>query len=163
MGMNVNEPGSGGSYRPMVEINVTPLVDVMLVLLIIFMVTMPMLVTGMKVNLPDARTAKPLEPKDPITVTISRDGLVLLGQEEISRDQLIPLLKAQLGNDGDRIVRLRGDRETEFGRIVSVLDEISANGITRVAIVTDTRNAKARSDDAPGVSTDRVNSPNPAQ
>ena len=163
MGMNLNEPGSGGSYRPMVEINVTPLVDVMLVLLIIFMVTMPMLVTGMKVNLPDARTAKPLEPKDPITVTISRDGLILIAQEEISRDQLIPLLMAQLGNDADRIVRLRGDKETEFGRIVSVLDELSANGITRVAIVTDTRKAKARSDDAPGVSPDRINSPNPAQ
>ena len=163
MGMNLNEPGSGGSYRPMAEINVTPLVDVMLVLLIIFMVTMPMLVTGMKVNLPDARTAKPLEPKDPITVTISRDGLVLLGQEEISRDQLVPMLKVQLGNDADRIVRLRGDKETEFGRIVSVLDELSANGITRVAIVTDTRNAKARTDDVPGVSPDPINSPNRAQ
>ena len=163
MGMNINEPGSGGSYRPMAEINVTPLVDVMLVLLIIFMVTMPMLVTGMKVNLPDARTAKPLEPKDPISVTVSRDGQVFLGQEEIARDQLIPLLKAQLGNDADRIVRLRGDKETEFGRIISVLDELSANGITRVAIVTDTRNGKARSEESSAVTPDSFSSPNAAQ
>ena len=147
MGMNLNEPGSGGSYRPMAEINVTPLVDVMLVLLIIFMVTMPMLVTGMKVNLPDARTAKPLEPKDPITVTISRDGVVMIGQDEVSRGELVALLKAQLGPDVDRVIRLRGAKETEFGQIVSVLDDLSANGITRVAIVTDARNGKARGDE----------------
>ena len=128
MGAPLNDLRSGASYRPMAEINVTPMVDVMLVLLIIFMVTMPMLVTGVAVNLPEARMARPLDPKDPITVTIN--------------------LKAQIGNDAGRVVRLRGDQETAFGHVVSVLDDLSAHGLTRVAIVTEPRSPTRRLPDA---------------
>jgi biopolymer transport protein TolR len=75
MAMNPRKIGEG-LYQPLAEINVTPLVDVMLVLLIIFMVTAPMLATGIKVNLPHARTAEPLESKDPVVVVVARDGAV---------------------------------------------------------------------------------------
>jgi biopolymer transport protein ExbD/biopolymer transport protein TolR len=130
---------SSETYRPIAEINVTPMVDVMLVLLIIFMVTMPLMVTGMKVNLPDSTSAKPLDHKEPITITVSKDGHLQIGQEEVTRFDLIATLKNLLGPDPDRVIRLRGDKETSFGTIVQVLDELSLNGLTRVAIVTDTR------------------------
>lgn len=130
---------SNDPYRPLAEINVTPLVDVMLVLLIIFMVTMPLMVTGMKVNLPDSSSAKPLDQKEPITITVTKDGLLLIGQEEVTRFDLVATLKTVLGSDPDRVIRLRGDKETSFGAIVQVLDELSLNGLTRVAIVTDAR------------------------
>ncbi len=148
MGAPLNDLRSGASYRPMAEINVTPMVDVMLVLLIIFMVTMPMLVTGVAVNLPEARMAKPLDPKDPITVTINREGRVLIGTDEVPRDELAGRLKAQIGNDAGRVVRLRGDQETAFGHVVSVLDDLSAHGLTRVAIVTEPRSPTRRLPDA---------------
>ena len=130
---------SSDTYRPIAEINVTPMVDVMLVLLIIFMVTMPLMVTGMKVNLPDSTSAKPLDQKEPITITVSKEGQLRIGQDEVTRFDLIPTLKTLLGPDPDRIIRLRGDKETSFGVIVQVLDDLSLNGLTRVAIVTDKR------------------------
>ena len=130
---------SSDAYSPIAEINVTPMVDVMLVLLIIFMVTMPLMVTGMKVNLPDSTSAKPLDQKEPITITVSKEGQLRIGQDEVTRFDLIPTLKTLLGPDPDRIIRLRGDKETSFGVIVQVLDDLSLNGLTRVAIVTDKR------------------------
>ena len=81
-----------GLYQPLAEINVTPLVDVMLVLLIIFMVTAPMLATGIKVNLPNARTALPLESKDPVVVVVARDGAVSVGKD--------PVVARRIGRDG---------------------------------------------------------------
>jgi biopolymer transport protein TolR len=123
-----------GLYQPLADINVTPLVDVMLVLLIIFMVTAPMLATGVKVNLPSARTAKPLENKDPVIVVIARDGSVSVGKEPVSRDELAARVQAKLG-DSNGIVQLRGDRDAAYGDVVSVMDELAANGVTRIAIV----------------------------
>ena len=78
-----------GLYQPLAEINVTPLVDVMLVLLIIFMVTAPMLATGIKVNLPSASTAAPLEAKDPVIVSVAKDGAVAVGRDMIAREALV--------------------------------------------------------------------------
>ena len=76
-----------GLYQPLAEINVTPLVDVMLVLLIIFMVTAPMLASGIKVNLPKAQTAQPLEAKDPVVVVVAKDGAVSVGKDSVSRER----------------------------------------------------------------------------
>ena len=115
------------------------MVDVMLVLLVIFMVSMPLMVTGMKVNLPDSTSAKPLDQKEPITITVSKEGQLHIGQDEVTRFDLIPTVKTLLGPDPDRVIRLRGDKETSFGAIVQVLDDLSLNGLTRVAIVTDRR------------------------
>ena len=130
---------SSDAYRPIADINVTPMVDVMLVLLVIFMVSMPLMVTGMKVNLPDSTSAKPLDQKEPITITVSKEGQLHIGQDEVTRFDLIPTVKTLLGPDPDRVIRLRGDKETSFGAIVQVLDDLSLNGLTRVAIVTDRR------------------------
>ena len=78
-----------GLYQPLAEINVTPLVDVMLVLLIIFMVTAPMLAAGIKVNLPSAKTAQPLDARDPVIVAVTKDGAVSVGRDSVSRENLV--------------------------------------------------------------------------
>ena len=98
-----------GLYQPLADINVTPLVDVMLVLLIIFMVTAPMLATGIKVNLPSAKTAQPLENKEPVVVGVAKDGALSVGKDPVSRDELAATVKAKLG-DSNGVVQLRGDR-----------------------------------------------------
>src|SRR5271165_2969557 len=135
-----------GLYQPLAEINVTPLVDVMLVLLIIFMVTAPMLATGIKVNLPSARAATPLEAKDPVVV-VARNGAVSVGKEPVSRDALVASVKAKLS--GSNIVQLRGDREAAYGDVVSVMDELAANGVTRIAIVSSGRRSAAPAEVTP--------------
>jgi biopolymer transport protein ExbD len=131
-----------GLYQPLAEINVTPLVDVMLVLLIIFMVTAPMLAVGIKVNLPNARTAKPLEAKAPVVIVVAKDGAVSVGKDQIPRDQLMATVKAKLG-DSNGAVQLRGDKEAAYGDVVSVMDDLAANGIARIAIVSSGRRAPA--------------------
>jgi biopolymer transport protein TolR len=130
------KPGkiSEGLYQPLAEINVTPFVDVMLVLLIIFMVTAPMLATGIKVNLPSAKTAQPLETKQPVIVVVGKNGAVSVGKDPVSRDQLGTEVKAKLG-DSNGVVQLRGGRDASYGDVVSVIDELAANGIARIAIV----------------------------
>jgi biopolymer transport protein TolR len=131
-----------GLYQPLAEINVTPLVDVMLVLLIIFMVTAPMLATGIKVNLPSARTATSLEAKDPVVVVVAKDGALSVGKDSVSRDALVAAVKDKLG-ESNGVVQLRGDREAAYGDVVSVMDDLAANGINRIAIVSSGRKAVA--------------------
>ena len=137
-----------GLYQPLAEINVTPLVDVMLVLLIIFMVTAPMLATGIKVNLPSARTAQSLESKDPVVVVVARDGEVSVGKDSVSRDQLAATVKAKLGGSNG-VVQLRGDKEAAYGDVVSVIEDLAANAVTRIAIVSSGRRAAAPAEPAP--------------
>ena len=134
---------SPGFPRPQADINVTPLVDVMLVLLIIFMITAPLLATGVKVDLPQAKAAKPLDPKEPVVVAIGRDGETSLGGEQIARAELAAILKLKLGDDLGHVVHLRGDKEAAFGQIVGVMDELAANGIVHLAIITDSRKRTA--------------------
>jgi biopolymer transport protein TolR len=135
-------------YKPLAEINVTPLVDVMLVLLIIFMVTAPMLATGIKVNLPSARTAQPLESREPVVVVVARDGVVSVGKDAVSRDALAATVKSKL-DASNGVVQLRGDREAAYGEVVSVMDELAANGVTRIAIVSNSRRPIASPEPAP--------------
>jgi len=127
-----------GLYQPLAEINVTPLVDVMLVLLIIFMVTAPMLATGIKVNLPSASTAQPLETRAPVVVSVAKDGTVAVGKDATARDTLVATVREKLA-DSNGVVQLRGDRDAPYGDVVSVMDELAANGITRIAIVSSGR------------------------
>ena len=137
MAINPRKIGEG-LYQPLAEINVTPLVDVMLVLLIIFMVTAPMLAAGVKVNLPAARTARPLESKDPVVVTVAKDGAVSVGKDSVSRDGLVATVKSKLG-ESNGVVQLRGDRNAAYGDVVSVMDDLAAGGLTRIAIVSSGR------------------------
>ncbi|MCI4679404.1 biopolymer transporter ExbD [Rhodoblastus acidophilus] len=134
-----------GFFRPQAEINVTPLVDVMLVLLIIFMVTAPLLTAGLKVQLPQAQAARPLDPKEPVVVVVGRDGGLAVGNEPVEPADLVQLVKLKLGDDLNRVVHLRGDKEVAYGRMVEVLDQLASNGITHIAIVTDARKKAAAS------------------
>jgi biopolymer transport protein TolR len=130
-------------YRPLAEINVTPLVDVMLVLLIIFMVTAPLLSAGLKVNLPNASAARALDDKAPLEIGVDRDGGLWLGSQRVELDALADAVKAKMGGDADRLVRIRGDKDAAFGRVVAALDRLSQGGIAHVAIVASPRPASA--------------------
>ena len=125
-------------YEPLADINVTPLVDVTLVLLIIFMVTAPMLATGVKVNLPQASlAAQPLPQQEPVTITMARDGTIFVNAERVAREQLVGVVRALLKERTDSPIRLRGDRDASYGDIIGVLDLLAAEGLTKIAIMTD--------------------------
>ena len=130
---------SGGSgrrrRRPMAEINVTPMVDVMLVLLIIFMVTSPMLTSGVNVDLPKT-DAKPVNSDTkPITVSIRADGSLYLGDSEVSPEQLVAQLKAASNNDPSHRIFVRGDSHIDYGRVMQVMGQVTEGGFTHVALL----------------------------
>ena len=129
-------------YQPLADINVTPLVDVMLVMLIIFMVTAPLLAKGVKVNLPQASAAQPLNQKDPIVVSVGKDGKVSLGGDNVTMETLIDGIRAMMGGDTSRVVHVRGDTEAVYGEVVGVMDKLATNGITHIAIMTNSRSSK---------------------
>ena len=146
--MLIGQPRRGGGlYEPVSDINVTPLVDVMLVLLIIFMVTAPMLTAGLRVDLPQAKAAQPVDPKEPIIVTITKEGKVFLGHDEVSRDQLASVIQTKTGADRNRVIHVRGDREAIYGEVVGVMDQLARNGLVRIALIT---NSRADLEDRPG-------------
>ena len=130
-------------HRPLADINVTPLVDVMLVLLIIFMVTAPMLAAGLHLNLPPARSAQPVSPKEPVIVSVTKEGKILLGRDEISREALVGAVRDRLGDDASRAVYIQADRDTVYGNVVSIIDLLTASGLSKVVMLVD------RSKDAP--------------
>jgi len=126
----------GRRRAPMAEINVTPLVDVMLVLLIIFMVTAPLLVAGVPVNLPDSR-AKPLEQdQKPVQISLDQAGKLFVDEQEIPMAGLANRLASlPHGPDAPQIY-LRADRSLDYGRVMQVMGELSRAGLTKVALVT---------------------------
>jgi biopolymer transport protein TolR len=128
--------GHGRRRAPMAEINVTPLVDVMLVLLIIFMVTAPLLVAGVPVNLPDSR-AKPLEQQQkPVQISLDTTGKLYVDDVEVPMAGLPgKLTSLPHGADAPQIY-LRADRSLDYGRVMQVMGEISRAGLTKVALVT---------------------------
>jgi biopolymer transport protein TolR len=142
MGAGLMEPGRprgrrGRRYAPMSEINVTPFVDVMLVLLIIFMVTAPLLTVGVPIELPKTE-AKQLEgEKEPLTITVDRGGKIFLQDTEIALDQIVPKLVAITKSGYDERIYVRGDRRTDYGAIMKVMGTISAAGFRRIALVTE--------------------------
>jgi len=120
------------------DINVTPLVDVMLVLLIIFMITAPMLHQGIDVALPQAEASNlPLQDDEPLILSVNRQGLIYLREEPIHPSQLVERLLPFLEARGDRFVYLQGDKEVAYGRIVEVLDLLRRGGIENVGMVTE--------------------------
>ncbi|MCC6304451.1 MAG: biopolymer transporter ExbD [Rhodobacteraceae bacterium] len=122
----------------MAEINVTPFVDVMLVLLIIFMVAAPLLTVGVPVALPEtAATALPQAPEPPLTVTLTADGRILVGEAETAEDALVPALRAAAeGRAGPRIY-LRADGALAYERVVQVMGALNAGGFTDIGLVTE--------------------------
>src|SRR5271156_3491080 len=108
--------GRPGQRRLMSEINVTPMVDVMLVLLVIFMVTAPLLTVGVPVDLPQTRAPAINEPKEPLVITINAEGKVFLQDAQIGTDELVPRLQAITNNNADAAIYVRGDRAINYGR-----------------------------------------------
>ncbi|MEM8552944.1 MAG: protein TolR [Pseudomonadota bacterium] len=143
--MGMSTMGGGGArggrrrktrYQPISEINVTPFVDVMLVLLIIFMVSAPLLTVGVPIDLPET-AAKPLEGDvDPLTISITADGAVFLQESEIDIDQLVARLEAVAAAGYEERILVRGDTSSQYGVIMRVMGRLNAAGFTRIGLVT---------------------------
>src|ERR1700742_3951474 len=101
--------GHRQAYRPMSDINVTPLVDVMLVLLIVFMVAAPLLTVGVPVDLPKSQAPPIIEPKEPLVVTVDKDGEIYVQEQKLEADGLVPKLQAITDNNPDAVIYVRGD------------------------------------------------------
>jgi len=124
-----------GRYRPMAEINVTPLVDVMLVLLIVFMVTAPMITSGVHVDLPQAN-AKPVNSDStPITITVDKQGVIYLQNSPVQLSNLVSTLQQIAQNNTDRQVFVRGDQSVTYGDMLNVMATITQGGFTKVALL----------------------------
>lgn len=146
MGAGVIQSGGGGGKRrrshakrkPMAEINVTPFVDVMLVLLIIFMVAAPLLTVGVPIELPKtAATALPTEEEEPLTIAISADGTLVLQSTEIDRNTLIPKLQAIAAERENDKVFLRADGAVPYEVVMQVMGALNAGGFRDIGLVTD--------------------------
>ncbi|NNM77207.1 protein TolR [Sphingomonas sp. ID1715] len=134
MAVKLPSASRGRSRAPMAEINVTPLVDVMLVLLIIFMVTAPLLTAGVPVNLPQSKAGALKQDKEPVTLSIEKTGEVYLGEEQIAPEQLGERLRSIAAEDPSQIF-LRADRSLDYGAVMSVLGELNRAGLNKVALV----------------------------
>ncbi|MGP1395656.1 MAG: protein TolR [Inquilinaceae bacterium] len=131
-------------YRPMAEINVTPFVDVMLVLLIVFMVTAPLLTVGVPVDLPQTRGQNISEPDEPLVVSIDSDGQIFVQESVVEMGNLVPLLVAVTEANPDVRIFVRGDRSIAYGQIMQVMGSINAAGFTRVALVAELPSGSAQ-------------------
>ena len=129
---------------PLSEINVTPMVDVMLVLLIIFMVAAPLMTVGVPVQLPKTAAPKVSQPKQPVVVTINDQGQPFLDKEPLASEDLMPRLRALAGEDPTQVVLVRGDKAVPYGRIVEIMGQINAAGFQKVSLI-----AQAPSGSAP--------------
>ena len=138
-----NERGHrGGRRRALAEINVTPFVDVMLVLLIVFMVTAPLLTVGVPVDLPKTKAQTLGQEREPLAVTVKRDGSIYLQNTPIAEDELVAKLTAIAANGYDQRIFVRGDKAVDYGRVMQVMGLLSAAGFTHIGLVTDVAKPK---------------------
>jgi biopolymer transport protein TolR len=121
--------------RPMSEINVTPMVDVMLVLLIVFMVAAPLLTVGVPVDLPKTEAPTINEQKEPLVVSIKSDGSIFVSDSPIEADQLLPKLQAITENNQDAVIYVRGDKAINYGRVMEVMGLIASAGYSKVSLI----------------------------
>ena len=142
--MSLHVGGGYGGYggdpdEPILsEINVTPLVDVMLVLLVIFMITAPMMHRGIEVALPRAEAENlPMRVEDPLVLSINRDGVVYLGSDPIHSSQLVDRLTPVLQERQDQSIFLKGDRDVPYGVVIEVLDTLRQGGIQNIGMITE--------------------------
>lgn len=132
--MMMNE---GNKKRFMSDINVTPFVDVMLVLLIIFMVTAPMMIEGVAVNLPETKAKSIKTTEDPLILTVTKDGGIFLERTEIKPEDLENKLKSIMKYRQDNEILLKGDREVQYGFVVQVMAGIKRAGVDKLGMVTE--------------------------
>jgi biopolymer transport protein TolR len=124
---------------PMAEINVTPLVDVMLVLLIIFMVAAPLMIAGVPVNLPQSAAARQNPPQKPVVVTISPERGLYIRDELVTREKLIPRLSELRQAEGDAVAYVRADKAIPYGEVMAVLGEVASAGFTRISLLSESK------------------------
>jgi len=122
-------------YRPMSEINVTPLVDVMLVLLVVFMITAPLLTVGVPVELPETPAAQLTDRDEPLVVSVDANGAVHIQDAEVPFDELAAKLTAIAGARRDTYVYVRGDRAIDYGRVMQVMGALAAAGFSKVSLL----------------------------
>jgi len=133
--------GPGGArgrrryYKPVSDINVTPFVDVMLVLLVVFMVTAPLMTVAVPVDLPKTQARSVSQDKEPLVVSVDASGKVYLQDKGMQIEDLVPKLKAITGTNADQRIFVRGDKSVTYGKIMEVMGTISAAGFTKVALV----------------------------
>jgi biopolymer transport protein TolR len=138
MGASVN-PLSGDDedavYRPLAEINITPMVDVMLVLLIIFMVAAPLMVAGVPVELPNTSASRLSQPKTPMIVTLAADGGIYIREDQVAADQLVSRLAQMRATEGDTVVYVRADKSRAYGDVMQLLGRVGESGYQRVSLL----------------------------
>lgn len=138
MGLSVGdgiENREEGEYRPISEINITPMVDVMLVLLIIFMITAPLLVAGVPVELPKTSATRISQPQKPMIVSLGADGSIFIREEQVSREGLIPRLQSLRATEGDAVVYVRADTSSAYGEVMDLLGRVGESGYARVSLL----------------------------
>ena len=126
---------NGSRYRPMADINVTPFVDVMLVLLVVFMVTAPLLTVGVPVDLPKTDAQQISTPEEPVVITIDASNRVYIQETEVPLENLAARLAAITGANPDTKIYVRGDRSIEYGRIMEVMGSVSQAGFKKVSLL----------------------------
>jgi biopolymer transport protein TolR len=145
--------GNGGSrgrgswrsrLRPKSDINITPMVDVMLVLLIIFMVTAPLLTAGVAVDLPKSKARLLSQDKEPLTITVESDGKIFLQETQVAVEELVPRLTAIAENGYDQRIFVRGDKSVDYGRVMEVMGELNAAGFRRIGLVTEPKRDQSK-------------------
>jgi biopolymer transport protein TolR len=129
--------GRARRHAPMHEINVTPFVDVMLVLLIVFMVTAPLLTVGVPIELPDSRGQQLQTSKEPLTISVQRDGKVYIQETEVQLSELGTRLRAIAKSGYEEQIFVRGDKGIDYGTVMKVMSRIKAGGFTKVSLVTE--------------------------
>lgn len=144
MGMGVGRAGGGGRRgrrrgkgQPISEINVTPLVDVMLVLLIVFMVAAPLLTVGVPIDLPQSQAKSLNTESKPITVSVTSEGDIYVGEKRVERQDLIAEVEAQAVNGLEERIYVRGDRVADYGSVMTVMGQLSGAGFTKIGLITE--------------------------
>ena len=122
-------------YRPLSEINVTPFVDVMLVLLIVFMVTAPLLTVGVPVDLPKTQAQSIADPEEPLVISVNAEGQIYIQDSEVELGQLVPRLRAITESKPDTRIYVRGDKTIAYGRIMEVMGTVNTAGFQHVALI----------------------------
>jgi len=130
-------------FAPMSDINVTPMVDVMLVLLVIFMVTAPLLTVGIPVDLPKTKAQSMSDSDEPVVVSVAKDGKIYIQETPIEIDALGPRVAAITQNKPDTKIFIRGDKGVDYGRVMTVMGELTAAGFSKVALIVETPGATA--------------------
>jgi biopolymer transport protein TolR len=142
--MAISPIGTGGSdysndgfdgYKPMSDINVTPFVDVMLVLLIIFMVAAPLMMVGVPLQLPKTTAAKVTPPREPLVISIDKDGKLFIRKDPVNEDQLVARLQELHGSEPDSVVYVRGDKVLEYGKVMDVMSLVGKAGFGKISLV----------------------------